>query len=153
MAHHRDRYQAWRLALWCPYSTIGRRINKRLEGNPAPRLPQKRQDALPILRVQSDHCISSPDRAFGGTIASRPRTERLYRGHGGFGDNIGDAERACDGGTQPVRRFVIDVVGEPEFGRKFRNLSPKAQTALGDPLTERGKPRLTEGIAGPLLAA
>ena len=68
---------------------------------------------LPVRRVDDEDPRRRPQRRGGGVMAQGIGAAGALAGDGGLGDQIGDGERPGDVGPQPVRRLVIEVIGEP----------------------------------------
>ena len=66
---------------------------------------------------------------------------RLLRGVGRLGDDIGDAELRRDRRAEPVRRLVIEVIGEPEV-RPRRAVLDAAEIARRELAADVAQPRL-----------
>src|ERR1700680_666884 len=153
VAHHRDRDQARRPSPCACLPTIERSVDKGLEGYPTPFVPQQRQDALPISRVQPDHRVGPPDRAFSRAATGRPATRCLLWRVGGLGDDIGNAENICNLRAQPIRRLMIEVIGKPKLRSSLRHLAAAANKTRRKPCADRRHPSLAKRVAAPVIAA
>ena len=153
VAHHRDRDQARRPSPSACLPSIGRSIDKGLEGYPTPRVSQQRQDALPIGRVQPDHRVGPPNRALSRTTTGRPAARRLLWRVGGLGDDIGNAEHICNLRAQPIRRLMIEVIGKPKLRSSLRRLAAAANKTRRKPCADRRHPSLAQRVAAPVIAA
>jgi hypothetical protein len=125
--HHRHGDQPRRTFRPRPPRRIALRVEKRRQGEPALRLPQQWHDAGTVGRIEADHRIGAAQRLLDRAMTGRPRTGRALRRVRGFGDDIGDAERRADRRAKPVRRLIIEVVGEPQLRRGSRRLLPAPQ--------------------------
>src|SRR5688572_9486676 len=67
-------------------------------------------------------------------VTERPRAGRALLGVRSLGDDVGNAERLAYRGPEPVRRLVVDVIGEPEVGTQVRRTVAPPR---GEPLRER----------------
>src|SRR5438874_7069452 len=152
VAHHRDRDQARRPSPDAHLPRIGGGIDKGLEGYPSPRVLQKRQDALSIGRVQPDHSVGPPNRALSRPTTGRPAARSLLWRVGGLCDDIGNAENICNLRTQPIRRFMIEVIGKPKLRSSLRRLSAPANKTGRKLGAERGHPSLAQRVAAPVIA-
>ena len=78
--------------------------------------------------------------------ACLPAIERL-------GHDIGDAQRAADGGPQPVRRLVVEVVGEPELAAAAPAAAADSAAAAAQPAARQVRRAvLPARIAVPVVA-
>src|SRR5260370_28591005 len=153
VAHHRDRDKARRPSPCACLLAIELSIDKGLEGYPTPRVPQQRQDALPIGRVQPDHRVGPRNRALSRTTTGRPAARRLLWRVGGLGDDIGNAENICNLRAQPVRRLMIKVIGKPKLRSSVRRLAAPAKKTRRKSCADRGYPSLAHRVAAPVIAA
>ena len=60
--------------------------------------------------------IGMVEGSLGALVAESPGSVRALRGPGAFCNDIGDVEGVGDARADPIRRLVIDVIGEPEAG-------------------------------------
>ena len=76
-------------------------------------------------------------------MAEVPAPARLLRRVGGLGEDVGNAEPRGDRRAEPVRRLVIEVVGEPEVGprrrarRRAESRSASLPPSVAQPLLPR----------------
>ena len=133
--------------------TIGRGIKKRLDRDPPRGVPKQGQDAVPIGRVESDHSVGAPDRALRCCTARGPSSMGLLWRIRSLGDNIRNSECIGNYRTEPIRGFVIEVIGEPKLRCGFRHVSASAKEAFGDARAERSKPSLALLVPLPVIAA
>src|SRR5260370_23770965 len=80
-------------------------------------------------------------------MPGRPGTECLLRRIRGLSDQIGYSERVGDGGTEPVRGLVVEMVGKPELWCGFRHIPAALDKMFGEPSPKRGEAGLTVRIA------
>ncbi len=84
-----------------------------------------------VLRIDRYDRIRLSDRRGRCLVAEFPGAERLLGSMAGLGHDIGDAEAPRDGGAEPVRCFVIEVICEPKVGwRCGVVVEPGVRTAL-----------------------
>src|SRR4029077_5991354 len=129
--HHRDRDQARGSGPRTRSPRVGSSIDERLERKPPPPVPQQRQDALPISRVQPDYRVGLPDRVLSPLTTDRPSARGLLWRVGSLSDDIGNPENIGNLRTQPIRRLVIKVIGKPKLRCGLRRLAAMANKTVG----------------------
>ena len=87
-------------------------------------------------------------------MAAREGSIRLLGRERGLDDQIGDAERARDRRPEPVRRLVVEVIGEPGC-RPLVRQAPRdsaAAAALPGGAPSACEPLLADRVAGAIVA-
>src|SRR4029077_14329688 len=128
-------------------------IEKPRERDPAPGIAQQRQHAFAVDRVEPEHGIGPAQGLFYGAVANLPAPAGAYGRRGRFGDDVRNAERQAHRGAQPIRRLVIEVIGEPPLGSGTWFLPPSAQQPLGGAPRDPAEAGLANGIARPVITA
>ena len=116
VAHHRDREKA-RLAVVrggralgaVQSSRRGRAAGRRAPAAAAAPASSASRSCAVITKTRRPGRAPPPPR-----VAERPRPARALRRPRAFGDDVGNAERLGHTRADPVRRLVVDMVGEPE---------------------------------------
>ena len=86
----------------------GRQIDEALRCGSGPR-----ESRLVRLRHDEDG-VGAIERRLGAGMAELPSASGALAGAGALGDRVGDAQRIGDARPDPVRRLVVDVIGEPQ---------------------------------------
>ena len=113
-------------------------------------LPQARH----IVAVEREDRVRAPDGARRRLVSDAPGSALLLRRVRCLGHHVRDTEAIADGRSQPVRRLVIEVIGEPEEGAALlRPVPVAAHQPIRQPPTRIAEPPLSFGIARTVEAA
>ncbi len=113
------------------FGAVTASVEKRRQRDPALRAAQQRTDAVAIGRVQPKDYIGLAQRGGDRAMAEIPGAPCPFCCVGGFGDRIGNAERIVDDRAEPIRRLVVEVIGQPQLGRFGRRALDAASAAAG----------------------
>ena len=130
----------------------GSGIKKGFDCNPAPGIPQQRQDATPVGRIQSNHGIGPSDRPPRSFPACRPFPKGPSWCVGSLGHYVRNTETIGNRRAKPIRSLVIEVIGKPKFRRCLGRFAAAAEEILGERRAEQGQSLLTHRIATPFVA-
>src|SRR5262249_46845979 len=149
--HHRYHNQTRRPAILGLRPTVECGIDEWLERDPSCRFPQQGQDATPIGWIQPNHSVSPPDRTLPGSVADGPSAIGSLRCVRGLGNNVGNSECVGNCRTEPIRSFVIEVIGEPQLRCGSQLLSAAVEEAFGQARAEGSQPSLAPLVAVPVV--